>query len=238
MAIPTQSSSARCFLYTLGRGARGKSYQRSIVRLSHYEHVVRVAIQTNLSANLYWLERANLQAVALWCTYHPDEVRLEQFLDQCQTLDRLGVLYSVGAVGLEEHVDAIESLRAELREDVYLWINAYKSSPQAISSENVTRLIAVDPLYPINAKRHSSFGRVCDTGLTTVSVDGDGNVRRCHFVSEVLGNIYQDELDRLLQPRRCPNASCSCHIGYVHMPELNLQERFGQNILERIPENK
>ncbi|HEV3007166.1 MAG TPA: radical SAM protein, partial [Pirellulales bacterium] len=93
----------------------------------------------------------------------------------------------------------------------------------------------IDPLFPVNSTHHRSRGLVCRTGESVVSVDGDGNVRRCHFVPTVIGNLYDPEFAPRLQPRLCPNETCGCHIGYVHMPHLALAEVFGEGILERIP---
>ena len=48
-------------------------YRAALVQLSHLEHVDLVAIQTNLSMRLGWVEEAS-GALALWATYHPGEV--------------------------------------------------------------------------------------------------------------------------------------------------------------------
>ena len=34
----------------------------------------------------------------------------------------------------------------------------------------------------------------------------------------------------------CPNETCGCHIGYVHMNDLPLYEVFGDGVLQRIPQ--
>ncbi|MCY2964481.1 MAG: radical SAM protein, partial [Planctomycetota bacterium] len=67
------------------------------------------------------------------------------------------------------------------------------------------------------------------------TVDGDGNMRRCHFVDEVIGNIDDQDWSQSLRHRLCPNTRCDCHIGYVHLPALGLVERFGEGLLERNP---
>ena len=64
---------------------------------------------------------------------------------------------------------------------------------------------------------------------------GDGTVRRCHFIAEPLGNLYDGSYRAALRPRPCTNAVCDCHIGYVHLKRLPLYEIFGRGVLERIP---
>ena len=60
-------------------------------------------------------------------------------------------------------------------------------------------------------------------------------MRRCHFVPTRLGNLYDGSYLTALGPRPCENAFCDCHIGYVHLKRLSLDEVFGNGILERIP---
>ena len=66
------------------------------------------------------------------------------------------------------------------------------------------------------------------------SVDGSGDMRRCHFVRSVIGNIYEPNWRQALQPRACPNANCICHIGYIHLPRLNQPAIYGDGLLARI----
>lgn len=68
-----------------------------------------------------------------------------------------------------------------------------------------------------------------------ISVDGDGTVRRCHFVRTELGNLYDGSYRAALRPRPCPLAVCDCHIGYVHLETLPLYDVFAGGVLERVP---
>jgi hypothetical protein len=68
-----------------------------------------------------------------------------------------------------------------------------------------------------------------------VSVDGDGTVRRCHFVRPPLGNLYDGSYRAGLLPRPCPLPVCDCHIGYVHLESLPLYDVFAGGVLERVP---
>lgn len=213
-------------------------YQDAFARLSRLEHVDRVVAQTNLSGRLDWLGRCCTERVALWATYHPGQTTLERFISQCTRLDDLGVRYSVGVVGLPTHREAIVALRAALPERIYLWINAYSGNDAVCREDDHAFFGAIDPLYAYSKRPHPSRGQRCLTGERVISVDGDGIVRRCHFVPEPIGRLYEQAIRTMLKRRPCPNVQCDCHIGYVHMPALGLYGVYGvygENVLERIP---
>jgi MoaA/NifB/PqqE/SkfB family radical SAM enzyme len=210
-------------------------YRDAIVKLGSLPHVSKIAVQTNLSCNLDWLYGADAEKIGLWCTYHPGQTARATFLRQCQQLRQLGIRHSVGCVGLREHVSEISALREELPDDTYLWINAYKSEPAYYDQQLLDAFAGIDPLFPINNIRHESRGRACRTGHRVVTIDSRGDVRRCHFVQDVIGNVYESNVASFLMPRACPNETCGCHIGYVHLEYLQLDRVYGDGILERIP---
>lgn len=211
-------------------------YADALVELSKLEHVAAVAIQTNLSSRLELLSDADRSTLGLWTTFHPSQTTVDQFIDRCETLDALGIRYSVGVVGLREHFDLLGELRARLRPEVYLWINAYKSAGPGYYREGEReRLAAIDPLFSLNAVRHPSLGQACAAGRSSIFVRGDGSVSRCHFVEHALGNLYEDPLADLLgEERPCPQQTCGCFIGYVQLDRLDLRRRFGDGLAARM----
>lgn len=211
-------------------------YRAAVVQLSRLAHVTKVAVQTNLSCSLDWLREADVTKLGLWCTYHPGEVSLDSFVRQCRRLEELGVPHSVGCVGLHEHLGDIERLREALPSDTYLWINAAKSDPRQLDEGLLVKFAQIDPHFHTNTLRHPSRGLPCRTGERVITVDSQGDIRRCHFVDEVIGNLYDPDFERALRPRVCPNDTCGCHIGYVHLEPLALDEVYGDGILERIPQ--
>jgi MoaA/NifB/PqqE/SkfB family radical SAM enzyme len=212
-------------------------YREALVRLTVLPQVTRAAIQTNLTCGLDWVEQCDKSKLALWATFHPTQLDREKFLSRCHELTKRGVRYSVGVVGLREHFADIAALRNELPADVYLWVNAYKDVPNYYQPGETEWLTEVDPLFPFNNVRHPSRGLPCRTGESVISVDGDGTIRRCHFVKDPLGNLYTGDVEAVLKERLCPNSTCGCHIGYVHRQQLNLYEKFGVGVLERIPQS-
>ncbi|MEH0974216.1 STM4011 family radical SAM protein [Micromonospora sp. CPCC 205546] len=216
-----------------GEGLTRSWYRDAMVSLSHLPHVERVVIQTNLAARVDWLADADPRAAALWATYHPGQVERDRFLGRCARLTELGVRYSVGVVGLPEHLAEARALRAALPAEVYLWVNAaegrrYDAAEEATWTE-------LDPLFGYSVRPHVSLDRPCHAGETAISVRGDGTVRRCHFIDEPIGNLYDGSWRSALRPRPCGNAICDCHIGYVHLKPLGLRDVFAGGVLERIP---
>jgi MoaA/NifB/PqqE/SkfB family radical SAM enzyme len=210
-------------------------YRDALIALSHLSHVERVAIQTNLSVPLDWLASGDRQRLALWCTYHPEQIRRDTFLDHCRELDAGGCRYSVGIVGLRQYWAAAAALRKELAAQVYLWINAYKDTPGYYTENEIRQWETIDPLFRLNLLHHPSRGRDCRAGGQVILVDGAGTIRRCHFIPKSLGNLYDDGFEPSREATACPNENCGCYIGYVHLGDLSLDAVFRGGILERIP---
>jgi MoaA/NifB/PqqE/SkfB family radical SAM enzyme len=210
-------------------------YQQTLTDLSHLPNVRKVAIQTNLSCSLDWITQANRDRIALWSTFHPDWSDLDRFLEKCYFLHHQQIRFSVGIVGFSQHKSAIASLRQKLPPDVYLWINAVKAELPNLAQSDRAFFQSIDPLYELNTQHYPSLGKSCQAGQTVISVDGDGALRRCHFIQDVVGNIYDCDFEKALSARPCTNETCHCHIGYVHLDYLELDKVFGSGILERIP---
>ncbi|MQY30522.1 STM4011 family radical SAM protein [Nocardia aurantia] len=219
-----------------GEGLVRSWYRHTLVRLSRLPHIRRVAIQTNLSCRTDWLAEADPDTLALWCTYHPGQTSYERFAGKCADLTRRGIRFSVGVVGLPEHLDAARRLRADLPGHVYLWVNAPEG--QQLSDTEAAAWTELDPLFDYSRYPHSSAGMPCRTGESVISVDGAGTVRRCHFVRTELGNLYDNSYRANLRPRACPKDLCDCHIGYVHLESLPLYDVFAGGVLERVPQHR
>jgi sulfatase maturation enzyme AslB (radical SAM superfamily) len=210
-------------------------YQQILAKLSHLPNVRKVAIQTNLSCALDWIQQAHPDRLALWATFHPEWSTLERFVEKCLHLHDLGIRFSVGVVGFPRFKPAITALRQQLPSTVYLWINAAKAELPQLTDADRAFFQSIDPLYHLNTHHYPSLGKSCRAGASVISVDGDGTMRRCHFIKDAIGNIYDPAFASTLFERPCTNATCHCHIGYVHLDYLELDKVFGAGILERVP---
>ena len=231
-----QSRALRILFTPWGEALVRRHYREAMAALAALPHVAQVSLQTNLSGPTGWLADVPAGKVSLWCTFHPGQTTLERFVERCARLDTLGVRHSVGVVARHEHFDAIRALRAALPAATPLWINPYdRRGPGYYTAEDVAWMDGIDPWFALGNTPPPSRGRACAAGEDVVSVDGAGNVQRCHFIPASLGNLYVDELDTMLRPRACSRLKCECFIGYAHRKDLPLRQAFGAGLLARIP---
>ncbi|MFC5451891.1 STM4011 family radical SAM protein [Paenibacillus aestuarii] len=222
------------FFNPYGEGLTHRWYREALVKLSHMQHVDKVAIQTNLSAKLDWIGDLNPATAAFWVTYHPGQTEEERFLQQCLKLYGQQILFSVGCVGVKSAFNSMASIRKALPDDVYMWVNAYKDRPDYYSAEDTAFLSRVDPYFGLNAKDYDSMGKPCSTGQSVFYVQGDGRVKRCYKDRQVIGNLYKDGLEEICRERPCRMRQCDCYIGYIHMEEQQFASIYGERVLERI----
>ncbi|MEQ7049865.1 STM4011 family radical SAM protein [Paenibacillaceae sp. P-4] len=222
------------FFNPYGEGLTHSWYREAMVKLSHMQHVQKVAIQTNLSAKLDWTRELNPVTAAFWVTYHPGQTKEERFLQQCGKLYEQKIPFSVGCVGVKSAFNSISSLRKALRDDVYMWVNAYKDKPAYYSAEDTAFLTDMDPYFVHNARDYDSMDKPCRAGKNVFYVQGDGRVKRCYKDRQVIGNLYKDGLDGISRERSCRMRQCDCYIGYIHMEEQPFDSIYGERILERI----
>jgi hypothetical protein len=210
-------------------------YRRAVTQLTHFDHVESVGVQTNLSSPLDWIDDCRPGRLTLWATYHPTEVSRERFLSQVSQLRARSVRVSVGMVGAVVAVNEIQNMRRHLPDDVYLWINAQQPRPRPYTADEETFFAAIDPQFLATYRRRPSLGAACPTGESSFTVDGDGGMRRCHFVDETIGNFYEDQWMTALRPRPCPNRFCDCFLGKSQLQADDFRSFFGIGLLERAP---
>lgn len=200
-------------------------YRQAITRLSTLDHVEQVSIQTNASGPMDFADRADLHKVSLWISWHPTEIARIPFAEKIRLLKKKGLRFSVGAVAQPQHLAEIEALRKDLPTDIPMWLNAEKPGFRYPEAEQ-KRWKSIDPEFDYELRRHHSHGKACTTGTDSISVDGEGEITRCHFVKERIGNLYTDDLESILVPAACQRKTCECWIGYLHLVELGLSSRF------------
>ena len=210
-------------------------YQRTLLSLSCSEQVNNITIQTNLSGQLNWLTASKQKKISLWCTYHPEQTTLPNFLKKLSELDQMGIIYSVGIVGTKEHYDSAQSLRMRMNPDRYLWANAYKDVKDYYNEAEIDAWTKIDPLFRLNLYNYQNYDQPCDAGEQAVTIDGSGDLYRCNLIKKSLGNIYRQDIRKLLAPRPCSRPTCDCYVGYINIRTLNMKSIYGDNLLARIP---
>ena len=214
-------------------------WRDAVGRLLALPQVTRVTVQTNLSFDVEaFLGAVDARKLALWTTYHPTEVppaEIEALHDKWRLLRERGVPFSVGVVGTRENLPHLRALRRRLPADVYLWVNAYQREPDYYAPAESDEIRAIDPYFDLNNRYFPSRGRPCDAGHRAVYLDDEGDLRRCFFVGEVIGNLFRDGWRTTDGPEPCPRPTCHCYVGHMHIVELGFRDIYGENLAARIP---
>jgi len=212
--IETQTEIRWDILFTPWGEALVRSwYRRAVARLTRLPHVDRVAVQTNLSCGLDWMKDCRTSRLALWATFHPTEIGCDTFCRKVVAVFEQGIGISAGVVAVPEHFEHIAALRRGLPPEVYMWINAQQPRSRPYTDDEVGWLASIDPHFRSTLRREPSRNRFCRAGRESFTVDSSGDMRRCHFVADVIGNIFESEWHKALLPRRCPNRFCDCLLG-------------------------
>jgi hypothetical protein len=209
-------------------------YREAMIRLSLLPNVVAVTAQTNLSCAIKWVSKCNLEHVGFWATYHPTEADSSAFISKVMQLRNLGASLSVGMVAVPTFFDHIEQIRKRLPPDIYMWLNAQQPRSRPYREDEISRLSEIDPHFRLTLRREPSLGKPCRTGELTFTVDGCGDMWRCHFVDDIIGNIYAPDWRSALRPRPCPNRFCNCFLGKAQLQAEQLSPVFGDQLLERV----
>lgn len=218
-----------------GEAATYSYYQDALIKLSKMPNIKTAAIQTNLSGSLDWVKNANTKTLALWTTWHPEQVSYDSFYTRLKTLSDFGIRYSVGIVALPKYLEEAKKLRDNLPPNVYLWLNAAKEQEIVYDKPLIDIIHAIDPLFELNLADYRSLNVSCQTGRTSILVDGYGNVQRCHAVKSFMGNIYKNDIDEILYKgdHPCINTVCDCYVCQIHFkPEL-FKKHFIGNVIWR-----
>jgi MoaA/NifB/PqqE/SkfB family radical SAM enzyme len=214
-------------------------WRDAVARLLALPQVERVTVQTNLSFDVEaFLDSVDAGKLALWTTYHPtetDERGFAELEEKWRLLLNRAVPFSVGVVGTRENVAAAERLRDLLDRRVCVWVNAYKREGEYYTPQERERLRAVDPLFDLNDQHYPSLGRPCTAGQRAVYLDDEGDLRRCFFVGEVIGNLFRDGWATLPAPTSCPVKTCHCYVGHMHVVDLDFRAIYGDYLAARIP---
>jgi MoaA/NifB/PqqE/SkfB family radical SAM enzyme len=218
-----------------GEALHRARYQKALATLVQLHHVETVGVQTNLSVIPTWAEELTgsiRNKIGLWATWHPSEATMLAFVQRVERTVGLGINVSVGIVATRANLPLIASFAEALekRGSSLQWINAYKKGfrtpPGYYQAHEIQTLSGFDRWFKTDLVGERSIGRPCATGTHTVSIEGNGDVTRCHFTKRLLGNIYTDDLWSILSPsntlRACPRSECNCFQGYVHLTDTAL----------------
>ena len=122
------------------------------------------------------------------------ETTRDRFLAKCRELIARGVRFSVGVVGLKEHLAEIAALAPRTAAGRVPLGERVQARTGLLHAGDDRRPDAHRPAVPAQQPAITRAAATpCRAGASAISVDGDGTMRRCHFIKEPIGNIYDAE---------------------------------------------
>jgi len=200
-------------------------YWKELAVLSSNSQIEAVGAQTNLSfpvdkmLAVYKDAGGKLEKLRLWGTFHPQQTSMENFLSQCQAVQRQHVLYCVGAVGVPEQIPVLKELRALLPKATYMWINKMDGLKRSYTEAEVQAFSEIDRYFIQELKVHKANPQKC---VDSCFVEADGTMYPCNICRQSMGNLYQPD-DNQTMAGACQRKRCSCYLAYCNQNEPELQ---------------
>ena len=210
-------------------------YWEAMANLCDNKNIRMVGCQTNLSFSVqrFALKLADcLKKVRLWCSFHPSQVGVNDFVAQCDELRRNEILFCVGAVGDPHNLDSLTDLRKQLPNDIYFWINSSKRHHSEYTPKEINAFISIDPLFSLETTYIQSDSTKCSAGKTSLLIEADGSAYACNISKIRLGNIYND--NKLNLRNLCISKECSCYLAYANRTDIPELSVFGENVVFRL----
>lgn len=196
-------------------------YQEMISELAKCAQIENIGCQTNLSFSTeefikLFNEKEQLRKIHLWCSFHPTQIGVNDFLSQCERLSREEMTYCVGAVGDTRNIELLKKLKSSLPEKVSFWINGMDGRKREYKDGDIEAFTSLDPFFPLELKERKSEILKCSGGRTRLFVNGDGDLFSCKLSRIKIGNLYSTEF----YERKCASARCSCYLAYSHRCDI------------------
>ena len=107
----------------------------------------------------------------------------------------------------------IAAVRAAMRRDEYSWINEAEPTAEEVITRRTSSTLCIHrPALPDERRATAELRRGMPARQSSISVDGDGNVKPCHFLKLDLGNLYDGTLSSAAC-RTLAERACNCFIG-------------------------
>lgn len=196
--IKNQTNEISLFITPYGEVLGKEYYWEYFAEFSKLKNVTKIGCQTNNSfsvdkaVGIFDEKKGNREKLRLWCTYHPDMVTEEKFLENCRKLDREKIIYSVGIVACDGVTDKIVSIREKLPSSVYVWLNAIEGTSYQYTENELEQLQKIDPYFQNECMRIKADIKKCIAGKEAVFIEANGDYYACHISKRKIGNIYDD----------------------------------------------
>lgn len=205
------------FILPYGEGLIHNHYLNFIAKLSKLDFIKQIGIQTNASfktenlLDIFNENSGNLKKLNLWCSFHPSEVSISDFINKINQLKNYNINLTVGVVGNPGNIEIIRQLRELLPKSIYLWINSMDGMKRSYSNFEKDFFLSIDPYFNLELNKPSSNMDKCLGGKERIFVEASGKKLPCNISKSA---------------SLCKAKFCSCFLSYSNRVDLELLGRF------------
>lgn len=128
-------------------------YWKGMAMLTCIDSVEAVGAQTNLSFSItkslkmFQAAGGRIEKLKLCAVYHPEMESVSRFVRKCNKLFKENISFSVGVIGIPEHMERIQELRMKLPEKIYVWVDPVENKVSDYTEEERKAFLKIDPFF-------------------------------------------------------------------------------------------
>lgn len=191
-----------------------------------------VDITTNLTFDIeMFLKKISPGGVSLSASFHPEFVGIEQFLDKVMLLNRKGFPTGIAFVAYPSHLKDLERYKSFVEKagmlfkiipfmgqfegkkypESYGEEQRHMLKQASINSDNQTQKELNAQWFDQNMSKKPVVNKFCRMGQMYARILPSGEVTRCcHYNSENLGSIFEEDFRIIDEPALCSIEACPC----------------------------
>lgn len=190
-------------------------YWEAMAKFSRIRTEVYTGCQTNLSfpveqmVSFFESCGGEKRKLRLWCTFHPSMTSVDTFVSQCRKLAQAGIAYCVGVVGDPDEYSSIQTLREELPEEIYVWINRMEGRKKRYTETEIQEFQKIDPYFFLELQHFRADSNLC---RHSVFQEAKGDRYFC--------NLHAAQAGRSSDNHSCKRKECNCYLAYCNRMDI------------------
>ncbi|WP_124067243.1 HAD hydrolase family protein [Clostridium sp. E02] len=128
-------------------------YWKGMAMLTCLDGIDAVGAQTNLSFSItkslkiFQAAGGRMEKLKICAVYHPEMESISRFVRKCNKLFKEEISFSVGVIGIPEHMEIIKELRNKLPNKIYIWVDPVENAKSDYTEDECKAFQKMDSYF-------------------------------------------------------------------------------------------